>query len=104
MGEESMAIRVDTIEATDLRWRQHAACRSSSPDLFFPVGTVGPALGEIEAAKAVCARCAVQGPCLEFALVTNQEFGVWGGTSEEERRRLRQGRRAQGDLPVRSSV
>jgi WhiB family redox-sensing transcriptional regulator len=59
------------------------------PDLFFPVGTTGVALDQIEQAKAVCRACDAQAPCLEFALSTNQESGVWGGTSEEERRKLR---------------
>jgi WhiB family redox-sensing transcriptional regulator len=84
---------VETTQPVDVRWRKDAACRYSSPDLFFPVGTVGSALTEIEAAKAVCAGCDVREACLEFALHTNQEFGVWGGTSEDERRRLRQGER-----------
>jgi WhiB family redox-sensing transcriptional regulator len=44
---------------------------------------------QIESAKAVCRACEVQAMCLEFALATNQEAGVWGGTSEEERRKLR---------------
>ncbi|MGH9182764.1 MAG: WhiB family transcriptional regulator [Acidimicrobiales bacterium] len=70
-------------------WRDDAACRSSDPDLFFPVGTTGPAISQIEAAKVVCRTCPVQAPCLEFALATNQDSGVWGGTSEEERRKLR---------------
>jgi WhiB family redox-sensing transcriptional regulator len=70
-------------------WRDHAACRDTNPDLFFPVGTTGPAIEQIEQAKAVCMQCDSQTACLEFALVTNQDSGVWGGTSEEERRKLR---------------
>ena len=70
-------------------WRERASCRDTDPDLFFPVGTTGPALEQIEAAKAVCRACDAQAPCLEFALATNQESGVWGGTAEEERRKLR---------------
>jgi WhiB family redox-sensing transcriptional regulator len=70
-------------------WRDQSACRDTDPDLFFPVGTTGLALDQIEAAKSVCRACEVQAPCLEFALATNQESGVWGGTSEEERRKLR---------------
>jgi WhiB family redox-sensing transcriptional regulator len=70
-------------------WRDLASCRDTSPDLFFPVGTTGPAIEQIAQAKAVCATCEVQAPCLEYALVTNQDSGVWGGTSEEERRKLR---------------
>ncbi len=70
-------------------WRAQASCRDTDPDLFFPIGTTGPAIEQIEAAKAVCRSCEVQAPCLEFALATNQEAGVWGGASEEERRKLR---------------
>jgi WhiB family redox-sensing transcriptional regulator len=70
-------------------WRDRAACRDTNPDLFFPVGTTGPAIEQIEQAKAVCRQCEAQDACLEFALVTNQDSGVWGGTSEEERRKLR---------------
>ena len=70
-------------------WRKLAACRHTEPDLFFPVGTTGPAVDQIEAAKRVCRTCEAAEPCLEFALATNQESGVWGGTSEEERRKLR---------------
>jgi WhiB family transcriptional regulator, redox-sensing transcriptional regulator len=72
-----------------VRWREHAACRASDPELFFPVGTTGPVLDEIRSAKAVCQDCPVREPCLQFALETNQDTGIWGGTTEEERRRLR---------------
>jgi WhiB family transcriptional regulator, redox-sensing transcriptional regulator len=70
-------------------WRTSALCRHADPDLFFPVGTTGTAIEHIEAAKAVCERCPVKEPCLQFAIETNQENGVWGATSEEERRALR---------------
>jgi WhiB family redox-sensing transcriptional regulator len=70
-------------------WRQRAACRDTDPDLFFPVGSTGPAVEQIINAKAVCAICEARASCLEFALVTNQESGIWGGTTEEERRKLR---------------
>ena len=70
-------------------WRTVAACRSTEPDMFFPIGSTGSALDQIAAAKRVCAACEALNPCLEFALATNQESGVWGGTSEEERRKLR---------------
>lgn len=63
-------------------WRKDAACRDTDPDLFFPVGTTGPAIEQIENAKAVCRICDVQTACLDFALVTRQDHGVWGGTSE----------------------
>jgi WhiB family transcriptional regulator, redox-sensing transcriptional regulator len=70
-------------------WRKRAACRDTDPDLFFPIGTTGLAIDQIDAAKAVCATCESIDQCLEFALATNQESGVWGGTSEEERRKMR---------------
>lgn len=70
-------------------WRSVAACQDTDPDLFFPVGTTGPAIEQIDSAKAVCDTCASKAPCLEFAMMTNQDSGVWGGTSEEERRKLR---------------
>jgi WhiB family redox-sensing transcriptional regulator len=76
-----------TIERDD--WRDVASCRDTDPDLFFPVGTTGPAIEQIENAKAVCRECPALVPCLEYALTTNQDSGVWGGTSEEERRKLR---------------
>ncbi|MBT2411441.1 WhiB family transcriptional regulator [Streptomyces sp. ISL-12] len=70
-------------------WREHAACRAEDPDLFFPVGTSGPALLQTEQAKAVCRRCPVRDQCLEWALDTGQSIGVWGGTDENERRALK---------------
>jgi WhiB family redox-sensing transcriptional regulator len=79
----------------DDRWRVDAACTAVDPDLFFPVGVTGPAVGQIAAAKAVCDGCQVRTECLEFAITTNQEYGVWGGASEEERRVLRRKWRAQ---------
>jgi WhiB family redox-sensing transcriptional regulator len=72
-------------------WRERAACKDTDPELFFPVGTTGPAVDQIDAAKAVCIDCEAKELCLEFALATNQESGVWGATSEDERRRLRKG-------------
>ena len=70
-------------------WRDRAACRDEDPELFFPIGNTGPALVQIDEAKAVCRRCEVQAPCLAFALETGQDAGVWGGLSEDERRTLK---------------
>ncbi|MGH3320006.1 MAG: WhiB family transcriptional regulator [Streptosporangiaceae bacterium] len=70
-------------------WRHRAACREEDPELFFPIGNTGPALLQIEDAKQVCHRCQVLEPCLEFALATGQDAGVWGGLSEDERRTLK---------------
>lgn len=67
-------------------WWQLAACRETDPELFFPVTARGPGAGEIARAKAVCATCQVRRQCLQYALATHQVDGVWGGTTEDERR------------------
>jgi WhiB family transcriptional regulator, redox-sensing transcriptional regulator len=69
-------------------WRDQAACRDVDPELFFPAGNAGPALLQIGQAKQVCAGCPVRTQCLDWALDSGQEAGVWGGTSEDERRAL----------------
>jgi WhiB family transcriptional regulator, redox-sensing transcriptional regulator len=70
-------------------WRDRAACRDEDPELFFPVGTTGPAIIQIAQAKAICRTCAVREPCLAWALASGQEAGVWGGLDEDERRSLK---------------
>jgi WhiB family redox-sensing transcriptional regulator len=75
-------------------WRSLAACMSADPDMFFPISSVGPALQQVSQAKAICAGCRVRQACLDFALSTGQTHGVWGGTTEEERQRLRRHRPA----------
>lgn len=71
-------------------WRNRAACRDESPELFFPVGTSGPALRQIAEAKAVCARCPVTAECGQFALDHGITDGIYGGMTEDERRAIRQ--------------
>ncbi len=73
-------------------WRHRALCRDEDPELFFPIGTTGPALVQIEQAKAVCQRCPVAEPCLEFAMETNQKYGIWGGLTDKERASLKRRR------------
>ena len=68
-------------------WRQDAACRDLDTAIFFPETD-----GAAAAAKAVCATCPVREACLQFALITRQDDGVWGGLDENERRRLRRRR------------
>ncbi|MDO4791476.1 MAG: WhiB family transcriptional regulator [Buchananella hordeovulneris] len=70
-------------------WRSSAACLNLDPELFFPVGNTGSAVAQIEAAKSVCAQCKVQSTCLDWALSNGQDFGVWGGKSEDERRSIK---------------
>lgn len=73
-------------------WRQHAACLTEDPELFFPIGTTGPAIRQAEQARAICRRCPVVAPCLTWALETGVEHGVWGAQTEDERRALRRRR------------
>ena len=74
-------------------WVHSAQCKDEDPELFFPIGNTGPAATQVAAAKSVCMRCEVRAQCLEWAMVTGQDAGVWGGLSEEERRALRRARR-----------
>jgi WhiB family transcriptional regulator, redox-sensing transcriptional regulator len=70
-------------------WRYEAACRDADPDLFFPVGPTGPALRQVDEAKRICRNCPVQARCLAWALDHGVTDGVWGGTTEDERRAIR---------------
>lgn len=65
------------------------ACETEDPELFFPIGNTGPALLQIEEAKAVCRRCPLMEVCLQGALDRNEQVGVWGGASEDERRSIK---------------
>jgi WhiB family redox-sensing transcriptional regulator len=69
------------------RWQTRANCLGVDPDLFFPER--GASTRE---AKSVCAGCEVRDDCLEYALSNGEKFGIWGGLSERERRRLRRER------------
>jgi WhiB family transcriptional regulator, redox-sensing transcriptional regulator len=73
-------------------WWSSAACASSDPELFFPISGAGPARGQVAWAKKICARCQIQQPCLDYALGVGPIQGIWGGTTEEERRQLGNGR------------
>lgn len=84
---------VDTDDRLD--WQEDAACREYDNILFF-----GEDQGESELerqareseAKAVCQRCPVAEPCLEFAIETNQKYGIWGGLTDKERASLKRRR------------
>jgi len=71
----------------DQGWQTQANCMGVDPDLFFPER--GASTKE---AKEVCRGCVVQNDCLEYALANGEKFGIWGGMSERERRRLRRAR------------
>ncbi|NCX60191.1 MAG: WhiB family transcriptional regulator [Actinobacteria bacterium] len=71
--------------SADYSWRTQANCRDTDPELFFPIGNTGEALRMLSRARLVCADCTVKASCLEFAMTTNQDCGVWGGTSATRR-------------------
>jgi WhiB family redox-sensing transcriptional regulator len=77
------------MKGTTMNWRDQAACLTENPELFFPIGTTGPAVHQLDAAKRVCANCLVRDPCLQWALETGVDHGVWGGLDEAERRSLK---------------
>lgn len=79
----------------DRQWQSQANCLGVDPDLFFPER--GASTRE---AKGVCRACVVQEDCLQYALVNGEKFGIWGGLSERERRRLRRQRLYPGSSPV----
>ena len=81
-----------TVPSEDVLDWDRAACADEDPELFFPVGTEGPALRQAEDAKAVCRTCPLMSGCLRWALDTGQDDGVWGATSEDERRAMRRSR------------
>jgi len=84
-----------------MNWRDRAACLGVDPELFFPIGSTGPALFQIEEAKAVCRHCEVVETCLKWASESGQDAGIWGGLSEDERRALRRHNApARGGAPV----
>jgi WhiB family transcriptional regulator, redox-sensing transcriptional regulator len=91
MSVMSKALLQRQRDAEGMDWRNYAACRDADPDLFFPLGTVGASLPQIEQAKQVCRACPVSRTCLRWAL-DHGDAGVWGGTTDEERRRHRQSR------------
>jgi WhiB family redox-sensing transcriptional regulator len=74
-------------KATD--WRAAAACLSADPDLFFPIATGASVEGEVSSALRICARCAVRQQCLDFAMRTGETQGIWGGTTPDQRTRVR---------------
>jgi WhiB family redox-sensing transcriptional regulator len=73
---------------TETMWMAEGNCREHPPTTFFPSDGVG-----VEVAKRICATCPVAAPCLEYALQNRIDHGVWGGTSERQRRRILKSRR-----------
>ncbi|BBZ24035.1 WhiB family transcriptional regulator [Mycolicibacter hiberniae] len=76
----------DPETATNEQWQDRALCSQTDPEAFFPEKG-----GSTREAKKICQRCAVRSECLEYALAHDERFGIWGGLSERERRRLKRG-------------
>jgi WhiB family transcriptional regulator, redox-sensing transcriptional regulator len=80
-------------------WMARGLCQYEPPSTFFPSDGVG-----VEHAKKICAECPVKEPCLEYALEQRIDHGVWGGTSERQRRRILKARKVpMGDLFISSA-
>jgi WhiB family redox-sensing transcriptional regulator len=68
-------------------WMSRGACQGEDPELFFPIATTGAAREQVNAARAICARCPELAPCLSYAVMTVQD-GIWGATTRDERRAM----------------
>ncbi len=82
----------------DTTWMAEGNCRDVHPSVFFPSDGVG-----VDVAREVCATCPMKAPCLEYALRSRIDHGVWGGTSERERRRILRQRRIDAAAAARTS-
>jgi WhiB family redox-sensing transcriptional regulator len=78
---------IEALAIDELSWQDYANCRGADADLFFPERGAST-----RRAKAICGACEVQNECLDFALRHGEKFGIWGGMSERERRRVRRER------------
>lgn len=71
-------------DETAMSWQERALCAQTDPEAFFPEKG-----GSTREAKKVCTGCEVRSECLEYALAHDERFGIWGGLSERERRKLK---------------
>ncbi len=78
---------IEALAVDQLLWQDYANCRGADADLFFPERGAST-----RRAKSICGACEVRGECLEYAIVNGEKFGIWGGMSERERRRVRRER------------
>ncbi len=81
LGDQGLA---DSDVPEEMSWQGAALCAQTDPEAFFPEKG-----GSTRDAKRVCGRCEVRDACLEYALANDERFGIWGGLSERERRRLK---------------
>ena len=83
-GPLSTPSLVDMLDEGLLAWQERALCAQTDPEAFFPEKG-----GSTREAKRVCAACEVRAECLQYALANDERFGIWGGLSERERRKLK---------------
>jgi len=76
----------EMFETIEDQWQERALCAQTDPEAFFPEKG-----GSTREAKRICLGCEVRDECLEYALANDERFGIWGGLSERERRRLKRG-------------
>ncbi len=76
----------EMFEEIEDQWQERALCAQTDPEAFFPEKG-----GSTREAKRICLGCEVKDECLEYALANDERFGIWGGLSERERRRLKRG-------------
>ncbi len=76
----------ELFDSIEDQWQERALCAQTDPEAFFPEKG-----GSTREAKRICLGCEVRDECLEYALSNDERFGIWGGLSERERRRLKRG-------------
>jgi WhiB family redox-sensing transcriptional regulator len=82
--QELQLIALDGGDEGELSWQERSLCAQTDPEAFFPEKG-----GSTREAKKVCVGCEVRAECLEYALAHDERFGIWGGLSERERRKLK---------------
>jgi WhiB family transcriptional regulator, redox-sensing transcriptional regulator len=86
-GAPVLAVQSPSDLSTD--WMDDAACRGTDPDLFFPDGDNKSVTIQAKTAKLICRGCPVSLTCLAWSIDSVQEFGIWGGRTDAERRQLK---------------
>ena len=81
---ELTLVAVNQEPGEELGWQERSLCAQTDPEAFFPEKG-----GSTREAKKVCVGCEVRAECLEYALANDERFGIWGGLSERERRKLK---------------
>jgi WhiB family redox-sensing transcriptional regulator len=83
---QHLSLVLDDADSLEEQWQERALCAQTDPEAFFPEKG-----GSTREAKRICLGCEVKDDCLDYALAHDERFGIWGGLSERERRRLKRG-------------